>query len=170
PWTVKDAVASLPFLVEAFGPDDQPTYVVSKIDRRSIRDPDFVKGVTIEYWNGVPFDRAVDLHAENKTGGRPDARRARALESLTFRSLEFAPPPTEAWVTLGYRDAKGKPREVRLAWEGLDVGRAPTASRTLASRVRRGIDEAAEAVRRAKKYRFNRTLFNAERKPTARRN
>jgi C-terminal processing protease CtpA/Prc len=166
PWTVKDAVASLPFLVEAFGPADRPTYVVSKIDRKSVVDPHFVKGVTIEYWNGIPLDRAVDLHAENETGGRPDARRARALESLTFRSLEYAPPPDEEWVVLGYRDVKGKTREVRLDWEGFDVGRAPTASHTLGTRIRRGINDAAEAVRRAKKYRFNRALYNAERKAT----
>jgi hypothetical protein len=61
PWTVPAPVASLPFLVEAFGPAERPTYVVSKTDRRSIRDRNFVEGVTIDYWNGVPFDRAVDL-------------------------------------------------------------------------------------------------------------
>jgi hypothetical protein len=90
PWTVDAPIASLPFLVEAFGPPGHPVYVVSKVDRRSVRDPNFVEGVTITHWNGVPFDRAVELHAEAETGGRPDARRARALDSLTFRSLEYA--------------------------------------------------------------------------------
>ena len=164
PWTAKDPVASLPFLVEAFGPADRPTYVVSKTDRRSIEDPNFVAGVTIEYWNGVPFDRAVELHAESETGGRPDAQRARALESLTFRALEYAPPPDEHWVVVGYRDKAGRTRQVRLAWEGFDPERVTTASRTVGTRIRRGINEAAEAVRRAKKFRFNRGLWSAEKR------
>ncbi len=54
PWNVKEPVASLPFLVEAFGPADEPTYLVTKVDRRSVRDPHFVQGVTIDYWNGIP--------------------------------------------------------------------------------------------------------------------
>lgn len=162
PWTVKEPVASLPFLVEAFGPSKTPTYVVSKIDRRSIRDPRFVPGVTITHWNGVPFDRAVDMHAESETGGRPDSRRARALESLTFRSLEYAPPPNEQWVVVGYKDKKNKAREVRLVWEGLDPKRAPKASGTLGTRTRTAINPAAEAVRRAKKCRFNTALWRAE--------
>src|SRR4029079_10382328 len=113
-------VASLPFLVESFGPDDGCTFVVSKVDRRAVRDKHFVRGVTIRYWNGIPFDRAVELHAEGETGGRPDARRARALESLTFRALSYAPPPDEHWVVIGYRDRNNKPRRVRLDWEGID--------------------------------------------------
>ena len=162
PWTVPDPVASLPFLVEAYGATESPTFVVSKTDRRSIEDPNFVAGVTIEYWNGVPFGRAVELHAENETGGRPDARRARALESLTFRAVNYAPPPDEDWVLVGYRDRKGRARRIRLYWEGIDPHRAEAASRTVGTRVRRGIHEAAEAVRRAKKYRFNRALWRAE--------
>jgi hypothetical protein len=169
PWTVKDPVASLPFLVEAYGPDDDPTYVVSKVDSQSVRDRHFVERVTIEYWNGIPFDRAVDLHAESETGGRPDARRARALESLTSRSLWYVPPPNEKWVQLGYRDLRGKAREIRFNWTGIDPGRAPAASRSLASMTKRAINHAAEAVRRAKKYRFNHELWKAERRRAQRR-
>lgn len=162
-WTGEKPVTSLPFLVESFGPTADPKYVVSKVDMRSVRDRHFRKGVTIEYWNGIPFDRAVELHAEYETGGRPDARRARALESLTFRSLEHAPPPNEEWVILGYRDRQ-KAREVRLSWKPIKPDRAPTASRSAGTRVRRGINAAAEAVRRGKKYRFKSRLWNAERK------
>ncbi|MEP6619380.1 MAG: S41 family peptidase [bacterium] len=163
PWMGNEPVASLPFLVEAYGPANAPTYVVSKVDRRSVHDPHFVKGVTIDHWNGMPFDRAVQLHADVETGGRPDSRRARAIESLTFRSLTSAPPPDEEWVVLTYRDLKGKTREVKLFWEGIDPDRAPAASKTLATRVKLGINHAAEAVRRAKKYRFNAPLWRAER-------
>jgi hypothetical protein len=162
PWRKNSPVASLPFLVEAYGPASAPTYVVSKVDRRAVRDPHFVVGITIEYWNGIPFDRAVDIHAERETGGRPDARRARALESLTFRSLDYAPPPDEEWVVLGYRGADGRSREIRLDWEGIDPKNVAAAGRGMGSRIRRGINPAAEAVRRAKKFRFSRPQWNAE--------
>jgi hypothetical protein len=139
-------------------------YVVSKVDRRSVKDPNFTVGVTIEYWNGVPFDRAVELHAECETGGRPDSRIARALESLTFRALEYGPPPNEEWVVLNYVDRSGRKREIRLDWQGFDPQRAPTAStQAVATRRRLGINLAAEAVRRAKKFRFNYSLWRAER-------
>jgi hypothetical protein len=140
PWTGDDPVASLPFLVESHGPADKPEYVVTKVDRRAIDDPNFRKGVTIDYWNGIRFDRAVELHAEQETGGRPDSRRARALDTLTSRSLEYAPPPEEDWVVVGYRDLKGKARQVRFDWEGINPGRAPKASTRVATRIRRGIN------------------------------
>ncbi len=164
PWTGEDPVASLPFLVESYVVNSERRYVVSKVDQRSVRDAEFVEGVTIDYWNGIPFDRAVELHAESETGGRPDSRLARALESLTFRSLEYALPPNEEWVVIGYRDRKGKSRETRLHWQGLDPKRAPKASGSLGSRIRRAINPAAEAIRRAKKQRFNNALWQAERK------
>ena len=156
PWTKKEPIASLPFLVEAYGPPDRLAFVASKVDRRSVRkDPHFEVGVEIEYWNGVPFKQALDLHAEDETGGRPDARQARALESMTFRALDYAPPPNEEWVVVGYKDLDGRSREVRLYWEGFDPRRAQGAARSRATRRNRGINPGAEAVRRAKKYRFD---------------
>lgn len=164
PQTLADAVATLPFLVESWGPPEDCHFVVSKVsDPRLIKDPYFRAGVTLEWWNGVPFARAVDLHAERETGGRPDARQARALESLTFRSLEYGPPPDEEWVVLGYRDVTSKAREIRLNWRVVCPNRAPTASGKSGARLRRGIDPAAEAVRRAKKLLFNRQLWAEER-------
>src|SRR6478735_7975833 len=167
PKSLEGVVASLPFLVEAYGPADDPRYVVSKVNARAIGDKDFVPGVSLEWWNGVPFDRAVDLHAESETGGRPDARRARALESMTFRALGYAPPPDEHWVVIGYREHANRSREIRLDWRVVDPGRSPNASGSRASRVRRGINPAAEAVRRAKKLMFNGTLWLAERSRAA---
>ena len=72
----------LPFLVEAYGALTAPRYIVSKIvaDRTLIgNDRFFEAGVEIRSWNAVPMDRAVDRHADDETGGRPDTRRARAL-------------------------------------------------------------------------------------------
>ena len=103
------------------------------------------------------------LHAESETGGRPDARRARALESLTFRSLEYAPPPNEQWVVVGYSDLKHKTARGPAGLGGPRSPRAPAASHTRATRIRRAINPAAEAVRRAKKFRFNHALWRAER-------
>lgn len=169
PKMLKNVVASLPFLVEAYGPADKPQYVVSKVNSTAVGDPHFVPGLKLEWWNGIPFDRAVDLHAENETGGRPDARRARALESLTFRALGYGPPPNEHWVVIGYRDRDNQSREIRLDWHVVNPDRAPTASRAGALRTRRAINPAAEAVRRAKKLMFNPELWKAERGFGARR-
>src|SRR5215204_1496949 len=112
PWTKPDVVASLPFLVEAFGPVDDTTYFVSKVDRHSVKDEYFTEGVQITHWNGIPFSRALELHADVETGGRPDSRRARALESLTFRALEYAPPPNEEWVIISFIDHWDKKRTI----------------------------------------------------------
>lgn len=163
PKTLENVVASLPFLVEVYGPADTPQYVVSKVNSKEVDDPNFAPGLSLEWWNGIPFDRAVDLHAESETGGRPDARRARALESLTFRALGYGAPPNEHWVVIGYRDRSNQSREIRLDWQVVDPDRAPTASRAGAMRTRRAINPAAEAVRRAKKFMFNPELWKAER-------
>ena len=170
PRTIAGAVATLPFLVEAWGPADDCHYVVTKVsDRRLVQESRFEPGVTLEFWNGVPFARAVDIHADTETGGRPDARQARALDSLTFRSLEYGPPPDEHWVDISYVDLKKKRREIRVPWRVVCPARAPTASRGGSARMRRGIDPAAEAVRRAKKLMFNPRLWNEERSVEAER-
>jgi hypothetical protein len=169
PQSIAGAVATLPFLVEAWGPVDDCHYVVSKVsNRRLIDDPHFAPGVTLTFWNGVPFDRAVDMHSDSETGGRPDARQARALDSLTFRSVEYGPPPDEHWVDISYIDLKKKKRETRMPWRVVCPNRAPSASSQGGSaRMRRGIDPAAEAVRRAKKLMFNAALWTEERPATA---
>jgi hypothetical protein len=168
PQSLAGAVATLPFLVEAWGPAEDCQYVVTKAsDRRLIKDPHFVPGVTLTYWNGIPFARAVELHAETETGGRPDARRARALDSLTFRSIEYGPPPDEHWVDISYVDLRQKKRDVRLYWRVVWPERAPLASRAQIARMRRGIDPAAEAVRRARKLMFNAGLWRKERSAAA---
>jgi Peptidase family S41 len=163
PWTQKDVVASLPFLVEAYGPMEDTTYIVSKVDSRAVKDKYFSDGAVITHWNGIPFGRALELHADVETGGRLDSRRARALESLTFRALEYAPPPDEEWVVIDFIDLWGKPRKIRLYWEGLKPMLAPNAGqKSLATRFKRSIHTGAEAVRRAKKFRFNYALWKAE--------
>jgi hypothetical protein len=166
PTRLKDHVAMLPFLVESYGPLGATRYMVSKTvkDRSLIGDPNFVPQVELLWWNGVPIDRAVELYAEYETGGRPDSRRARAVESLTTRSLQYGPPPDERWVAVGYRDLNEVEREVVILWRVVAPGRAPTAGRAgTASASRFALDPARENVRRAKKLQFNTSLWKADR-------
>jgi hypothetical protein len=170
PRALQGEVARLPFLVEQYGPYHAPTFVVSKVSSpQLIRDKAFVAGVILETWNGIPFARAVDLYADRETGGRPDSRRARALESLSFRALEYGPPPDEMWVDIGYRTASGRARrEVRIPWRVVKPERAP-AGRKAGSRASRWVaaDPSAELVRRAKKLMFSGALWEAERRGLA---
>lgn len=170
PLAMQGSVAVLPFLVEQYGPHDDPSFVVSKLsDPELIDDEKFVQGVALTSWSGIPFARAVDLYADRETGGRPDARRARALESLTMRALEYGPPPDEWWVDVGYKTSTGASREVRLPWRIVDPDRAPS-GRVSGSRASRYVaaNPSAEQVRRAKKLMFSGELWQAERSPGAR--
>jgi len=165
PRALQGEVARLPFLVEQYGPHHAPTFVVSKVSSpQLIRDKAFVEGVILETWNGIPFARAVDIYADRETGGRADARRARALESLSFRALEYGPPPDEMWVDVGYRTKPaGARREVRIPWRVVNPERTPMGSKP-GSRASRWIaaDPSAELVRRAKKLMFSGPLWEAE--------
>ena len=166
PAPLQGKVAVLPFLVEQYGDHDEPTFIVSKVSNPAlIGDEQFVKGAVLESWNGIPFARAIDLYADRETGGRPDAQRARALESLTFRALDYGPPPDERWVIVGYRPRpRSGVREVRIAWRLVDPGRAATATQAASPSARHlGVNPAAERVRRAKKLMFSGSLWQAER-------
>jgi len=157
-------VAVLPFLVEMYGPDAAPTYVVTKVGKGL--DAGFVPGVLLQYWNGVPIDRAVVRHADEECAGRPDGWRSASLQSLTFRAMEYSPPPDEEWVVVGYRksDAAGVPtgalREVRVPWKVVDPGAAagvtaggPSGEKKELRRTR-AVNPAAAEVRRAKMLLF----------------
>jgi len=156
PAALRDWAAHLGFLVESWGPLEAPRYVVSKLTRHLIEDQAFARGVELLWWNGVPIDRAVDLYADRETGGRPDSRRARALESLTLRALRFSPPPDERWVDIGYRDLDGVAREVRVHWRIVKPRGAASAGLVAAPAPQgaRAIDPAAETTRRVKMLLF----------------
>jgi Peptidase family S41 len=164
PVALRDGVATLGFLVEQYGPYAAPRFVLSRVAANAgIDEPTFRPGVELEWWNGIPVDRAVDLYADRETGGRPDARRARALESLTFRALDYGPPPDEHRVDIGYRTRRGAARELRVPWRVVWPGVAATAvgPRSAAS-LRVAANPAAEAVRRAKKLMFAPAFWDAE--------
>jgi hypothetical protein len=126
PSTLRDQVPVLPFLVEQYGLEPRPRYLVSKINTDVIDDPDFQPGVELQSWNGAPFARAVEDNPDFETGRRVDSRRARGLESLTFRALDYGPPPDEHWVIVGYRTKRGRKAEIRLPWNLLTPGKAAT--------------------------------------------
>ncbi|MGN6302440.1 MAG: S41 family peptidase [Angustibacter sp.] len=168
PVALRGHVAALPFLVEQYGPYDDPQFVVTKTSPDVVGDGSFQPGVRLEWWNGIPFARAVELHADRETGGRPDARRARALESLTFRALDYGPPPDEQWVIIGYRSKRGTAKELRLPWRLLEPGRADTSAQPGSrAQLKQATNPAAEAVRRAKKLLFAPHLWAAESAPPA---
>ena len=162
-------VARLPFLVESYGPHTAPRFVVTKVAEALVSDSQFRAGAELLTWNAVPFTRVVDRHAEHETGGRPDARRARALESLTFRALGYAPRPDEEAVVItfrpeGARKAGGtgskKIRTITFTWRTIDTSLegvelwSPVAVRAIHS--------GAERVRLAKKLMFNPSKWEAD--------
>ncbi len=160
-------VATLPFLVEVYGEYQTPTYLVTKVSD-SVADECFVPGVRVSTWNGIPFSRAVDLYAETLTGGRPDARRARALETMTQRPLAFLPPPDELWVDVGYREATsrdGPDRTIRFEWRAVEPSTALTAPDVVELRSRRAVDATSETSRRARKLLFQPELWQQETAP-----
>ena len=163
PTTMRNQVAVLPFLAEQYGPESSPRYLVSKINTEAIDDPEFKPGVALEAWNGAPFARAVESHANFETGGRSDSRRARALESLTFRPLDYGPPPDEHWVIIGYRTRRGRKAEIRLPWRLLTPGKAATALEPGSrAALKQASDPSAEAIRRAKKLVFAPDLWASD--------
>lgn len=165
PKSLAGAVARLPFLVEQYGPTEAPHFLVTKVSSpKLVKDARFRPGVRLETWNGIPFERAVALHADRETGGRPDARLARALESLTFRSLQYGPPPDELWVDIGFRErAGGARREVRIPWSIVKPGQAASGVAPGArAALRLAVSPAAEHVRRAKKLMFSGRQWLAE--------
>jgi len=182
PASLSTKVAALPFLVEAFGPPDAPTYVVTRVGAGL--DAAFKPGVVLEFWNGVPIDKAVRRHADEEVGGRPDSQRAWSVLTLTLRSLQYGPPPDEYWVVIGYRStaADGAPagslREIKIPWRVVDPGEidemqpsGPTGSAAKRLRRTRAVDPAAEITRRAKMLLFAPGALigqQADARPTAR--
>ncbi len=160
-------VAILPFLVEMAGSPTNPTYMVTKIGAGL--DSAFKPGVTLESWNGVPIDRAIQRYSENEVGGRPDTLRAWATQSLTMRALQFGPPPDEAWVVVGYRTSGGAVKETRIDWQVIDPDEVSPPNGTLFGSRNKGtvsrqraVNPAGEAVRRARMLLFAPRAFEGD--------
>jgi hypothetical protein len=164
PSPLAGTAARLPFLVEQFGSDTDPRFIVSKIIPELISDKQFAQGAEIIEWNGVPIADAVRRRGERERGGRPDSAMARALDSLTFRPLGLGPPPDERWVIVGYQRKDGAPlREHRFEWRFITPGDAPDAAHpTAPAAAATAIHPDRALVRRAKKLSFNAELWQTE--------
>jgi len=157
PKSLGSKVAVLPFMVEMAGSVIDPSYVVTQVGQGL--GPDFAPGVTIEFWNGVPIDVAVQRYSEHEVGGRPDTQRAWATQSLTARALRYGPPPDEYWVVVGYRTAggAGTSKEIKIDWKVIDPNQVSQLGHGLLGSIQspdlrrtQAVNPAAEAVRRAR--------------------
>ena len=168
PSGLRGRVATLPFLVESFGPYAAPRFIISKLAQTAdVEDPEFAEGVELVSWNFVPMSRAVDVYSTQETGGRPDARRARALETLTFRSLDYGPPPDEHSVIIGFKVGRAM-HEVRIPWRVVGIPPATLAKDPQVA-LKAGWNPAAESVRKAKKLMFSPAAWEVQRLKTAKR-
>lgn len=158
------SVARLAFLVEQYGPEDAPRFLVSKTIESLIDAPGFGEGAEIVEWNGVPIADAIRRRGEVERGGRPDSAMARALDSLTLRPLGFGPPPDERWVIVGYVPVRGsRVREHRFEWRYIDPGPGPDeAPPTSPAASAAAMHPDRAIVRRAKKLSFNTGLWATE--------
>jgi Peptidase family S41 len=153
-------VAALPCSVEMYSAGGKPRYMVSKVGEWC-KEREFVAGVLVESWNGVPIDRALQRYADQESGGRADSMRSAAIATLTLRPLSNYSLPDEDTVTVGFRkvNAQGEPvgkrQFVTLGWRVLNsrfVDRfREGAKRRTATKARvRAINPAAAAIKKAK--------------------
>jgi C-terminal processing protease CtpA/Prc len=160
-------VAVLPILVERYVEDGTTMFTVSKVtptseeEERHFARVGFAARVTITHWNGVPIGRAVSNHADLETAGRPDARLARALESLTIRPRRYLPPPDEDWVTISFTTESGEEREVRLEWRTVTLDDIDEALEPIEA-VSRAYDPTATDAQMAKKMLFATGVWASE--------
>ncbi|MEM9133157.1 MAG: S41 family peptidase [Actinomycetota bacterium] len=157
-------LAFLGILLERYGDDDEPHWIVSKVFDHLTTEASLAEGVEVTHWNGTPIEDAVWRNADREAGSNLPARFARGLENLTFRSLASSLPPDEDWVDLRYVTATGEIEEARLTWQVYDSvneiltgGTEPQDlldSLRVPLRYQIGVDLRTETVRQAKKQLF----------------
>ncbi|MDH3300720.1 MAG: S41 family peptidase [Acidimicrobiia bacterium] len=175
PMAIEGWVARLPFLIEQFGPETAPRFLVSKtipsliaevegIDEDAAEDEMIFKpGVEVVTWNGAPIADAVRAYGDVVRGGRSDSAMARAVDSMTFRPLGYLPIPIEHWVVVGYRTSRGVDHEIKLDWRFIRPGEGPTPVRpTEAVASAEAVHPDRSLIRRAKKLSFNAELWRQE--------
>lgn len=154
PKPYRHSVAFLPFLVEACVDDaGHPIFIVSKVLDAT---DGFEPGVELIDWNWVPIGRLIDRIAELNGGANPDARRARAVDILTYRWLGISPPPDEERVHVRFRDPEvedGKIGSAEFRWRvGVPPPRTPSGSSpSRAAVLHAALDEYREQGRRLRR-------------------
>ena len=150
--------AFLPFLMEEFYDADQGRhYIVSRLIAGFQHD-DFVPGVEITHWSGVPVDQAVAINADREAGGNEAARHVRGLDDMTVRPMAMSLPPAAEWVVVGFRSG-GQDHEIRLPWrvfrpDPIAEGDAADAELGEGIPVAIGLDLNTELTNRARKALF----------------
>jgi hypothetical protein len=146
--------ASLPFRVETCVESGKTVFLVAGL-ATGFQHPTFAAGVELQYWSGMPIERAVEIAADRHAGSNPDARWARGLAGLTQRPLIIAPPPDEEWVIIDYTALDGSKQQIRLDWLviGLPLA-AASASGIAAPAQAAGMDLETELTQRARRVLF----------------
>lgn len=114
PMPFKDKVTFLPFFVEQYHDGEEVKFIISKVLGKSAAP--FKEGVEITHWNGVPINKAILSNGRRYAGSNNEARFARGLDSLTFRPLAVMLPPEEDWVSIRYKDTKGRNFTRKFNW------------------------------------------------------
>jgi hypothetical protein len=108
-------VAFLPFLAgECFGQGERQLAVLHSAVEGLER------GDVLLSWNGTPLEEVIARQRSWQHGSNPEARHAKAVQTLTFRPLALMPPPEEAAAVLEYVSATGTRRTVRVDWRVAD--------------------------------------------------
>ena len=159
-------IAYLPFAIERCtdaGPAGADHYLVTRTVA-DWSDDHFGPGVEVTHWNGTPIARAVAINGGRFAGSNTAANLARGLESLTLRPLIIQLPPDEEWVVVGYTDADGAAREVRVDWKVVDNLPPMTDPDALSpAAAAQGVDLDSDEKSRASKLLFVPDVVRAER-------
>lgn len=160
PSPFRETTAFLPFLVEDyFDPSDSPNqrrFMVTRVTD-GIADSEFVPGVEITRWNGVPIERAVEINGERFAGSNLEANRARGLETLTVRPFLQSLPPEEDFILVEFKAEDGSQEEIRFEWRVLSPDTADMAAFQQLDELTesaQGIDLEQAMVRLAKRVLF----------------
>ncbi|MCP3101662.1 S41 family peptidase [Myxococcus sp. K15C18031901] len=109
-------VAFLPFLVGEFLEGEFPRVTVLDSAVEALE-----RGDILVSWNGAALAEVLGRHRAWQHGAHPEARHAKAVQTLTFRPLSMLPPPDEEAVVLECVSARGMHKEVRLVWQVADA-------------------------------------------------
>jgi hypothetical protein len=151
--------AALPFLVEQYTRGRATRYIATNVHPDlTAAHPEFVSGVHITHWDGLPIDTALKRYGEREYGGRADSALAFALASLTIRPLERMDLPDADVAQVGFRvtTAAGEPagavKTAVLDWRLLpapELGPGFPAERAAHRRATRALHPLAAALKRA---------------------
>jgi hypothetical protein len=111
PEPLADSVAFLPFLVHDYFEEGEHRLTIIASANDELR-----RGDTLVSWNDTSLASVLTEQMALQLGANSEARRAKAVQTLTFRSLASLPVPEED-VLLGCVGQDGRRREVRLAWQ-----------------------------------------------------